>query len=63
MSADLAFLVQVGARPWMRGFNPASPTVLAFDDGWLALAAAHQARGLVTEDGWDRLAAVLTSRC
>src|SRR5207237_6731946 len=47
----------IGARPWLRDFNPAEPTPLAYDDGWLALAAPYRDRCLMVEDGWDRLAA------
>ena len=54
---DCLFLDQIGARPWVRDFNPASPTPLAYDDGWLALMAPYGDRCLMVEDGWDRLAA------
>ncbi len=53
---DCLFFDQIGARPWLRDFNPASPTPLAYDDGWLALMAAYSDRCLMVEDGWDRLA-------
>jgi hypothetical protein len=54
--ADCIFLDQLGARPWLRDFNPASPTVLAYDDGWLDLLHAYRDRCVMVEDGWDRLA-------
>ena len=54
--ADCVFLDQVGARPWLRDFNPASPSPSAYDDGWLALIAPYRARCVMVEDGWDRLA-------
>ena len=54
--ADCVFLDQVGARPWLRDFNPASPSPTAYDDGWLELLAPYRARCLMVEDGWDRLA-------
>ena len=54
--ADCLFLDQLGARPWLRDFNPASPTPLAYDDGWLAVMAPYASRCLMVEDGWDRLA-------
>ena len=54
--ADCVFLDQIGARPWLRDFNPASPSPLAFDDGWLAFMATYRDRCLMVEDGWDRLA-------
>jgi uncharacterized protein DUF6259 len=54
--ADCLFLDQIGARPWLRDFNPASPTPLAYDDGWLDVMATYSDRCLMVEDGWDRLA-------
>lgn len=53
--ADCLFFDQIGARPWLRDFNPSSPTPLAYDDGWLALMAPYRDRCLMVEDGWDRL--------
>jgi hypothetical protein len=55
--ADCLFFDQIGARVWRRDFNPAEPTPLAYDDGWLALMAPYANRCLMVEDGWDRLAA------
>ena len=54
--ADCLFFDQIGARPWRYDFNPASPTPLAYDDGWLELLAPYADRCLMVEDGWDRLA-------
>jgi hypothetical protein len=54
--ADCLFFDQIGARPWVRDYNPASPSPLAYDDGWLALMAPYRDRCLMVEDGWDRLA-------
>jgi len=54
--ADCLFFDQLGARPWLRDFNRASPTPLAYDDGWLAAMAPYANRCLMVEDGWDRLA-------
>ena len=54
--ADCLFLDQLGARPWLRDFNPAAPNPLAYDDGWLSLTATYADRCLMVEDGWDRLA-------
>ena len=54
--ADCLFLDQIGARPWLRDFNPAAPSPLAYDDGWIALLAPYRSRCLMAEDGWDRLA-------
>jgi hypothetical protein len=56
LGADCVFLDQVGARPWLRDFNPAAPSPLAYDDGWLALIGSERRRCLMVEDGWDRLA-------
>jgi hypothetical protein len=53
---DCSFLDQVGARPWLLDFNPASPSPLSYDDGWLALLAPYRGQCLMVEDGWDRLA-------
>jgi hypothetical protein len=54
--ADCIFLDQIGARPWLRDFNPASPSVTAYDDGWLAMLATYSKQCVMVEDGWDRLA-------
>jgi hypothetical protein len=54
--ADCLFLDQLGARPWLRDFNPASPSATSYDDGWLAVVASYADRCLMVEDGWDRLA-------
>jgi hypothetical protein len=53
---DCVFLDQLGARPWLRDFNPASPTPTSYDDGWLAMLATYSNRCVMVEDGWDRLA-------
>ncbi|HXG75727.1 MAG TPA: DUF6259 domain-containing protein [Gaiellaceae bacterium] len=53
---ECLFFDQIGARPWRRDFNPAAPSPLAYQDGWLATFAPFRARCLMTEDGWDRLA-------
>lgn len=57
---DCLFFDQLGARPWIRDFNPASPTPEAYYDGWLAVMARYSKRCLMVEDGWDRLARNLT---
>lgn len=54
---DCVFFDQIGARPWLRDFNAASPTPLAYHDGWLETMAPYAGRCLMVEDGWDRLAA------
>jgi hypothetical protein len=53
---DCMFLDQIGARPWLRDFNPASPSPTSYDDGWLAMLSTYSDRCLMVEDGWDRLA-------
>jgi len=57
-TSDCLFFDQIGSRTWLYDFNPASPTPLAYDDGWLNLLATYQDRCLMVEDGWDRLASV-----
>lgn len=54
--AECLFFDQIGARPWRRDFNPAAPSPLAYQDGWLTTFGAYRDRCLMTEDGWDRLA-------
>ncbi|MHB8469144.1 MAG: DUF6259 domain-containing protein [Gaiellaceae bacterium] len=56
LPSDCVFFDQLGARPWLRDFNAASPSPLAYDDGWIALLAPYAGRCLMVEDGWDRLA-------
>ena len=56
VAADCLFFDQLGARPWIRDFNRASPSPLAYYDGWLAVMAPFSDRCLMVEDGWDRLA-------
>jgi hypothetical protein len=53
---DCVFLDQIGARPWYRDFNPASPTPESYDAGWLEVLAPYADRCVMVEDGWDRLA-------
>ncbi|MEP7223837.1 MAG: DUF6259 domain-containing protein, partial [Actinomycetota bacterium] len=53
--ADCLFFDQLGARPWIRDFNLASPNPVAYYDGWLAVMAPYSDRCLMVEDGWDRL--------
>jgi hypothetical protein len=54
--ADCYFFDQIGARPWIRDYNPAAPDSLSYYDGWLQLMAPLAPRCLMVEDGWDRLA-------
>ena len=53
---DCYFFDQLGARPWIRDYNPAAPDSLSYYDGWLAILDAYAPRCLMVEDGWDRLA-------
>ena len=54
--ADYMFADQIGSRPWVRDFNPVSPTPISYSDGWLAFWNSYSQQGMFTEDGWDRLA-------
>jgi hypothetical protein len=54
--AECLFFDQIGARPWRRDFNPAAPSPIAYQDGWLETFSRYRDRCLMTEDGWDRLA-------
>jgi hypothetical protein len=56
MPADCVFFDQIGARPWLRDFNPAASNPLGYDDAWISLLAPYADRCLMAEDGWDRLA-------
>jgi hypothetical protein len=53
---DCYFFDQIGARAWVRDFNPAAPDPLSYGDGWLSLMSPYANRCLMVEDGWDRLA-------
>lgn len=59
-SSDCLFFDQVGSRSWLYDFNPASPTPLAYQDGWLSFFGSYAGRCLMAEDGWDRLAAAFS---
>jgi Domain of unknown function (DUF6259) len=52
---DCYFIDQLGARTWIRDYNPAAPDPLSYEDGWLRLLAPYASRCLMVEDGWDRL--------
>lgn len=54
---DCVFDDQIGARAWNYDFNPVAPTPLAYSDGWLAYTQKYADQCLMTEMGWDRLAA------
>ena len=53
---ECLFFDQIGARPWRRDFNPAAPSPIGYQDGWIASFERFRDRCLMTEDGWDRLA-------
>jgi hypothetical protein len=53
---DCYFFDQIGARPWIRDYNPAAPNPQSYYDGWLEVMAPYASRCLMVEDGWDRLA-------
>jgi hypothetical protein len=57
---DCYFIDQLGARTWIRDYNPAAPDPLSYDDGWLKLLAPYASRCLMVEDGWDRLAKIFS---
>lgn len=57
VGVDCIFDDQIGARPWQYDFNPASPTPLSYSDGWLDYTQTYADHCLMTEGGWDRLAA------
>src|SRR4029077_4126912 len=59
-NADCLFFDQLGSRRWLYDFNHASPTPLAYEDGWLSLFRSQAGRCLMTEDGWDRTAAAFS---
>src|SRR3954451_1303273 len=54
--SDCYFFDQIGARAWVRDFNPAAPDPLSYGDGWVTAMAPYSDRCLMVEDGWDRLA-------
>lgn len=53
---DCTFFDQIGARAWVRDFNPFAPDPLSYGDGWVSLMAPYANDCLMVEDGWDRLA-------
>jgi hypothetical protein len=57
---DCVFEDQIGARAWTLDLNPASPTPLSYSQGWLDHTKQYQQQCLMTENGWDRLAATET---
>jgi hypothetical protein len=55
--SDLLFEDQIGARAWLYDYNRFAPDHLAYMDGWLAHTEAYSRTRLMTEMGYDRLAA------
>ena len=53
--SDLLFEDQIGARPWLFDHNAASPSPLAYMDGWLAHTRTYSDTLLMTELAFDRL--------
>ena len=56
VSSDLVFEDQVGARAWLFDYNAASPSPMAYMQGWLEHTRAFSHTLLMTELGFDRLA-------
>lgn len=54
--SDLIFEDQIGARAWMFDFNPASPSLTDYIQGWIEHTRSYQAVRLATELAFDRLA-------
>jgi hypothetical protein len=54
---DLVFHDQIGSRPWLRDFNPAAPDPQSYSSHWLDFTNSYTGQYLMTEDGWDRIAA------
>jgi len=52
---DLLYEDQIGARPTMFDYNPASPSPQAYSQGWVEHTRTHAEAHLTTECGFDRL--------
>lgn len=59
LGSDWQFWDQVGAREWPYDFNRYAPDPTSYMAGWLRLSQAHRVTGLMTEMGYDRLAATM----
>lgn len=57
---DLVLQDQIGSRSWLRDFNPAASDPQGYSDAWLAFTRQFANQRLMTEDGWDRIAATET---
>ncbi len=55
LGSDLVFEDQIGARPALFDYNPASPTSDAYIQGWVEHVRTYQTARLATENGFDRL--------
>ncbi|MCX7669105.1 MAG: hypothetical protein N2439_03420, partial [Anaerolineae bacterium] len=53
---DLLFEQGVGSTAWPLDYNPASPSPLAYMDGWLSHTRTYRDKLLMTSAGYDRLA-------
>jgi hypothetical protein len=60
---DFVFEDQIGARRWLPDLNPAEPTPVSYTDGWYEHTSIYSFWGLMTEDGWDRIAATEAGFC
>jgi len=60
--SNLLFEDQIGARPWLRDFNPSAPYAMSYIQGWQELLAwlrnCRPAVPIETELGFDRLAEI-----
>ena len=54
---DMVLQDQIGSRSWLRDFNPAAPDPQGYSDAWLEFTRRYAGQHLMTEDGWDRIAA------
>lgn len=57
LPSDFVFEDQIGARAWLYDYNRSAPDHLAYMDDWLAHTRAYSPTLLMTEMGYDRLAA------
>lgn len=54
---DINFQDQIGARGWVRDFNPVAPSPMAYVQGMLEMNVEDAKKTpLATEGGWDRVA-------
>ncbi len=56
-TVDFVLQDQIGSRSWLRDFHPAAPDPMQYSDAWLEHTRLYAIQRLMTEDGWDRLAA------